>query len=420
MNRHLAPAGAPIGIDDLSRWTWRGVRDADPARTLRRTIEQRFRVSRVVPVASGRVGLTLTLRAMTRLAGNERREVVLPSYTCFSVPAAIVKAGLIPRIVDIAPETLDFDREALARTDFSRVLAIVATNLYGLPNDMPALAALARRHGVFLIDDAAQAMGATVGGRASGTWGDAGIFSFDKGKNVSAIKGGVVVAGSGAMAEAVAAEAAGLGAPGLSESVSVVLKAVASFVFLRPSLYGIPKRIPQLGLGATIYSTGFPLTQPSRSSLRLADIMMRRLDMFTEARRARALAILDGLESIPGVRPISSPDGARPVYLRLPVLFNHAAARQRVHAALLAEGIGASESYPSSIADIPDLRDILLGGDREAQGARHVARHLLTLPTHPLVTAPDIARMLAVVANNNGGAAGPATTVRAEDVICAE
>src|SRR6185436_10114869 len=119
------------------------------------------------------------------------------------------------RLVDLNPETLDFNLDELRRADFTRVLAIVATNLYGLPNDMPAIAAIARDRGVFLIDDAAQSMNASVGGRPCGTWGDAGIFSFDKGKNVPAIDGGIVVTNDDRVAAALTAECEPLATPGL-------------------------------------------------------------------------------------------------------------------------------------------------------------------------------------------------------------
>ena len=193
--------------------------------------------------------MTLLLRAMRRLCPPTRNEVIVPSYTCYSVAASVVKAGLRIRIVDIDPATLGYAAPELESADFSRVLAIVATNLYGLPNDLPALARLARARGVFLIDDAAQAMGASIGGRPSGTWGDAGLFSFDKGKNVSAIDGGVVVVNSGALAEAMELETAGLPSPGISRAGVDIAKAIAYSVLLRPWLVLDPEQHPAAGAG---------------------------------------------------------------------------------------------------------------------------------------------------------------------------
>ena len=182
----------------------------------------------------------LLLRALARRAGPGRDEVAIPSYTCYTVAAAVVLAGLRPRVVDIAPETLDFSAAALDAVDFSRVLAIVPTNLFGLPSNLPALAARARAHGAFLIDDAAQAFGAAIGGRASGTWGEAGLYSLDKGKNITAIEGGLAVANDAATADALREEARCLAAPAGNAVARDAVKLLAYAVLLRPWLYGSP------------------------------------------------------------------------------------------------------------------------------------------------------------------------------------
>src|SRR5687767_12905029 len=156
--RYLAPSGAPIRLSDLARWAGRALTPANSHAALADLVREKFGVRHAAFTSTGRAGMTLMLQAMRRLAGPARDEVVMPSYTCYSVAASAVKAGLKVRLVDINPDTLDIDQDDLARNDLTRVLAIVATNLYGLPNDLPALSAIARRHGVFLIDDAAQAM----------------------------------------------------------------------------------------------------------------------------------------------------------------------------------------------------------------------------------------------------------------------
>ena len=352
-----------------------------------------------VLTSTGRAGLTLLLRAMRRVAGPERNEVVLPSYTCFSVAASVVKAGLRPRLVDISPDTLDYAPDRLGGEDFSRVLAIVATNLYGLPNDLPALDRIARERGVFLIDDAAQAMGASVGGRLSGTWGDAGLFSFDKGKNVSAIDGGVVLTSSDDLAGALRAEMAATREPATLESAAGVAKALAYFLLLRPGLYWMPNRLPQLELGKTVFTTDFPLERSSRALTALAAAMVPRLDEFTGARIANATALLDGLKGVSGIRSTSAAANATPVYLRLPILVSDADRKERLARALNGSGIGASGSYPAALADVPELSGVL-AAPADAPGGRYVARHILTLPTHPFVTRADVGRMVAAAADS--------------------
>ena len=345
-------------------------------------------------MSTGRAGLTLLLRAMRRLAPAGKDEVVLPSYTCYSVAASVVKAGLRPRLLDIAPDTLDFAPGELAAADFTRVLAIVATNLYGLPSDLPVLVRLGRQHGAFVIDDAAQAMGASADGRWSGTSGDAGLFSLDKGKNVSAIDGGLVVTNSDAIAAALDEELAGLARPGVATSAAHVVKAVAYFAMLRPWLYAIPTRIPQLGLGRTIFTTDFPLEHADPALAALGQVMLRRLDEFTSARQANAAALLAALPRGGGLTTIVPRAGSSPAYLRLPVLCADDNQRQSTIAALVSDGIGATASYPASLADVPELRPHLVNPEARASGGRYVAQRIVTLPTHPFVTSADVARAI--------------------------
>ena len=98
----------------------------DASEALRQVIRERFGVRHCALTSTGRAGLTLLLKAMKRLGRARADEVVIPSYTCYSVAASIAKAGLRPRIVDIDPATLDYVPAQLERTDFSRALAIVA------------------------------------------------------------------------------------------------------------------------------------------------------------------------------------------------------------------------------------------------------------------------------------------------------
>ncbi len=396
--RHIAPAGAPLRLTDLGRWAAAAATSPDPSEALRAAVSARFG-QRAFLTCTGRAGMTVLLRALRRLAPAHRTEVVLPGYTCYSVAASVVKAGLTPRIADISTDTLDYAPDALAAIDASRVLAIVATNLYGLPNDLPALSRTARERGVFLIDDAAQAMGATVGGRLSGTWGDAGLFSMDKGKNVSAIDGGIIITGSDEVASALAAETAGLPSPGLGDAAGLAVKALVYWAMLRPWLYWIPNRIPQLELGKTVFTTDFDIARQSRPQASLGVTMLGRLDEFTRARRANAGALIDGLRQVRGVRAIQPVAGAGPAYVRLPILAASEAARDGLIAALRVAGIGATASYPRSIAEIPGLEHAATGAG--TPGAEAVARRIITLPTHPLVRPSDIARMLDVLSAVN-------------------
>lgn len=403
--RYVAPAGAPIGVADLARWVARLLSGENVSAGLAEALKARLGVRHAFLTSTGRAGLTVLLQAMRHQAPPERNEVVVPAYTCYSVAASVVKAGLIPRVVDISAGTLDYDREDLEATDFSHVLALVATNLYGLPNDLPGLSALARTNGVFLIDDAAQALGASVGGRPSGTWGDAGLYSFDKGKNVSAIDGGVIVTQSDDLAASLQRQMDALPSQGVQAAAMMIAKAVGYSVMLRPWLYWIPQSLPQLELGQTVFTTDFSLARPTRPESALAETMLSRLEQFTGARIATAASLLDGLRTADRLTPVQPLAGTSPVYLRLPLLAADEASRQRLLARLGSAGIGATGSYPRSISEIPGIARA--SGSRGVVVGVDVARRILTLPTHPFVTPSDIRTMLDILmADAVDGAAG--------------
>lgn len=119
-------------------------------------------------------------------------EVILPSYTFVSTANAIVLRGATPVFVDIDPLTLNISPEATAAAVTPRTKAIFAVHYAGVPADMDALSAIARKHDLFLVEDAAQAYGSTYKGRPCGGLGDMAAFSFHETKNIVSGEGGAL------------------------------------------------------------------------------------------------------------------------------------------------------------------------------------------------------------------------------------
>ena len=144
-----------------------------------------------VGVANGTDALVLALRALGVGAGDE---VVLPANTFVATAEAVVLVGAVPRFVDVDPGTLLMTAAHLHAALTPRTAAVIVVHLYGQPPDMDALLEVARRAGLAVVEDAAQANGATWRGRRVGSFGDAACFSFYPGKNLGALgDGGAVV-----------------------------------------------------------------------------------------------------------------------------------------------------------------------------------------------------------------------------------
>jgi dTDP-4-amino-4,6-dideoxygalactose transaminase len=344
-----------------------------------RELQQALDVEHVFLLSSGRAALTVLLRALHAISG--RRRVVVPAYTCYSVPAAVVRAGLDLTPCDVVPETLDFDyRELEARASEAPPLCVVSTHLFGIPADAARARRLCEAHGAFLVEDAAQAFGSRVGGRFLGTSGDAGIFSFARGKMVSAGGGGAIVTRSPRIGAAVAEQLATLPQPGAASVVKALAEAVVLSVFVHPNLYWLPARLPFLGLGETVYSTAFGITGLSGAN---AGLLAGWKDQLARLSAARASHIKAFDDVAGAIRP---PAGAP--CLRLPVLCASREERDRLCAPEVGGRLGLAPMYPASVDRIPALRDA--GGGRQFPGAAAVAERLLTIPLHALVGDGDV------------------------------
>lgn len=119
-------------------------------------------------------------------------EVIMPSFTFVSTANAVVLRGAKPVFVDIDPETLNIDPASVARYVTPRTKAIFAVHYAGFPADMDALSEIAKTHDLFLVEDAAQALGSTYKGRPAGSLGDMAAFSFHETKNIISGEGGAL------------------------------------------------------------------------------------------------------------------------------------------------------------------------------------------------------------------------------------
>jgi dTDP-4-amino-4,6-dideoxygalactose transaminase len=136
-----------------------------------------------VGVANGTDALHLTLRALGIGTGDS---VIVPANTFVATVEAVVLSGATPRFADVDPDTLLLTSDSIAAARVPSTKAVIAVHLYGQMADMDAISEYAESEGLHLIEDAAQAQGATFGGRRAGSYGVAGCFSFYPGKNLGA------------------------------------------------------------------------------------------------------------------------------------------------------------------------------------------------------------------------------------------
>src|SRR3990167_5233573 len=164
---------------------------------------------------------------------NDKKYVLIPAYTCFSVPSAIVKAGLKVALCDINPSTFDFDYNLLKNAIDKDTLCIMPNHLFGIPSDMERIKDICRDKNIFIIEDAAQAMGGSYKGKKIGILGDVGFFSLGRGKNITCGSGGIIITNSDQIASAIRKQYSNLEYHGIIEDLKEFLKLLLMAIFIR-------------------------------------------------------------------------------------------------------------------------------------------------------------------------------------------
>jgi dTDP-4-amino-4,6-dideoxygalactose transaminase len=227
----------------------------------------------VLPVANGSVAIEIALRALGITAGDE---VIVPPYTFISTATSVLMVGAIPVFADIHPKSYCLDPQVVEEKITSRTRAIMPVHLGGQMADMPALKHFADKHNLFIVEDCAQAIDASMERRKAGTWGHTGTFSFQSNKTITSGEGGAVMTDD----------------PGLAEKI-VALRAFGRF-----------KNKP--GLRSSDL-TCQRLSSNHRLSEFQSAVLLGQLERFPaqdSLRQANAARLTQGLHQVPGVRHV--------------------------------------------------------------------------------------------------------------------
>ncbi len=301
-----------------------------------------------VAVNSGTSALHLGLLAAGIGPGDE---VVVPSFTFAATANAVAVTGATPVFADIEPATFCLDPDAVAAVITSRTAAIIPVHLYGHPAPWDGLAGVAERHGLLLLEDAAQAHAASYDGTPVGALGDMAAFSFYATKNMTTGEGGMVVCRDDDTARTVR-----------------LLRNQGMEQRYRNEIAGLNNRMTDLAAA-------------------MGRVQLRRLAGWNEERRAVA-ATYD--EQLAGVvtTPVVAPK-AEPVWHQYTVRTRE---RDSLAARLDARGIDSAVDYP-----VPTHRLPAYDLDLELAETDRAAREVLSLPIRPGLTDEEVARVVAAV-----------------------
>lgn len=300
-------------------------------------------------VASGTDALVIALRALGVGAGDE---VIVPALSFYATAEAVILAGATPVLVDVDADTLNISLRAAEAAITKKTRALLPVHLYGTPAAMPQLLELAQARGLLLVEDAAQAAGASLDGVPVGSWGDACCYSFYPTKN--------------------------LGAAGDAGAITTAHDHVAERVRLL-RVHGTTRAYFHEAVGYT-----------SRLDALQAEVLRLKLPYLDGWNRSRQqlAACYDALLAPLPVQKVSSRDSVYHLYVV------RVAARDKVMAALNEKGVEARAYYPYALCDLPPLKGMAHGACPEA---RRAASELLALPLHPALTEDDVAQVVAIL-----------------------
>jgi dTDP-4-amino-4,6-dideoxygalactose transaminase len=296
-------------------------------------------VAHCIGAANGTAAIELVLRAAGIGRGDE---VITTPFTFIASIEPIFLSGARPVFVDVNPETALIDAGEVEGAVSARTAAIMPVHLYGQTVNLDAFRALADRHKLFLIEDAAQAHGALWQTRRAGSVGDAATFSFFPGKN--------------------------LGALGDAGAVTTNDQELAAKIRKLRDHGRVDKyRHDELGTNARLDTL----------QAAVLGVKLPKLDGWNAARRLHAAAYDDAFKSIEGIEPIRVHGSAKAVYHQYVIRI---AERDHARLALIEQGIGAAVHYPIPLHLQPALAGIVSG---RFPVAETLAAEVLSVPVFP-------------------------------------
>jgi dTDP-4-amino-4,6-dideoxygalactose transaminase len=316
-------------------------------------------VQHAVAVTNGTVALVAAMQVLGLEPGDE---VVTSPFTFVATLNAILECGAVARFADIDPRTFTVDAAAVADAIVPRTRALMPVHLYGQPADMASIAPLAMERGLVVVEDAAQAHGATVDGRAVGSFG-LGCFSFYATKNVTSGEGGMITTDDDLLAD--------------------------TLRVLRNEGMRARYEYERAGHNYRLTDVQAAIAVPQLAHLRESN----------ERRRSNAARLDEGLADIPGLlTPIVAP-GRTHVFHQYTVRVTPESRLNRDELAgrLAARGIETGVYYPRVVHDYDCYRSHPRVVATPVPEAELAAREVLSFPVHPALSANDVDRIVEVV-----------------------
>ena len=396
LQRTLPPAASPIYLTNILHGIRGMIRGKTERERFRRELKDHFNVKYCFLVSSGKAALYCILKALHEIY-PDKDEVLTPAFNCYSVPSAIVFAGLKVRLCDINQDTLDFDFTALAREleRFDRLLCVVPTHLFGIPADVARVNNIAGNRAI-VVEDAAQTFGGSNDGKLLGLSGDVGFFSLGRGKAFSCVEGGIIVTDNDEIGKRLTKVVNALPEYSIIRELQLLIKAMILIFFSHPLLFWLPKGLPFLRIGDTLFERSFALRKLSPFQAGLARGWQAKIERLIAGRSEKAGYWRSHFYAnpIPGILSILGPSSPPASPLRFPIRIDNTARRDEILKKSEKQGLGINLTYPQPINKLPELTGQISGN---YPCAALCAANIVTSPVHCYVDKKDVEKIKSVM-----------------------
>ena len=370
----------------------------DDIKTMERNLRRYLGVKAVLALDSGRSSLFLALQLLKLKKGDK---ILLPAFVCPVVYDVVLSAKLTPLPVDVSPKDYNIDAACIKKEYLKSAKAIIVVHLFGKSCNLDEIVELAEEYGLYIIEDAAQALGATYKGKKVGCYGDLSILSFGLGKNITGGCGGALVINRGHLLDEFEEMMSDIPYCSVQDRMIVAKNIIIMKMLANPRLYSVLREYVNYYLEKTdrhiIDHIKETLTKTSKNgssyeprrihplSAKIVDHQLRKIDYLNQKRIDHAKTLLQILSCQSKIYVPQEDYFRNNVFCRFPVKLCKGLSNKRDYIIKKLVRLGVDAEKPYHIMN--ELAQII----KHAVNAIKLTKTLITIPNHPCLTNNEVA-----------------------------
>lgn len=356
-------------------------------------IRKKFKPYNIFFYNSGTESLAAALLSTIITKNIDKPEVLLPAYSCPELVSAILFTGAKPILIDLEHNKPWLSIQELHNKITVNTVAVIAVNLFGIPEQLNKISEICKKNNIFLIEDSAQAFPDISDDKF---WkGDFIVLSFGRGKPVSTLGGGAILCKNDNLIKHLPVEGQTIINRTTLKSIIYRTKIFLYNILLYPYFYLIPHNLPFLKLGETIFKPLKKINSIYKENISILDSNIDEYNINFPVRIQQLLTVSIPKTTIINVSTECNVNHTITNLVRYPVLLNSRIERDELYKRLNDKGLGASKMYQKPLNEIEGLKNIFKD-QFYFPNAKHFSDTLLTLPIHRNVTPKHIKMIKAI------------------------